>query len=419
MWRKLFETPWPDQFDLPTAVRHKATRRIRSYWRWLIVPVILGEVVLWSVAAPQGISIPNAYGIPPLILSLAFAIGLIPRIDVLWLIMLAGLLAAHGMLIKGLGGITSATFMLPYTFAAMMLAGRTRILVQACCVIGFWYSLFYEILPQTPGLNPPRYFLVSYNLLMATVTFQGLRFLNRLVIELNTEHVTEEVAKEVTQRSQQFLARVSHELRTPLNSVLGFAKMLRRGKNFTEAQTDYLKQIVDEGEQLNTLVSDLLDSAHLATGKLTLDLSPCDVNTICASVAGEFRTLIRPPVTLRTELAVALPAVTADPLRVGQIVRNLLGNALKYTPSGEIVLRTAQRANRIEIAISDTGPGIPEEQQSLVFVPFVKLDNRSAGVGLGLDIAQQLAKLHGGEIRLESAPGRGSTFTLELPVIRP
>src|SRR6185369_7102198 len=102
--------------------------------------------------------------------------------------------------------------------------------------------------------------------------------------DLNTTYV----GQEVTQRSQQFLARVSHELRTPLNSVLGFAKLLRRTE-LPEPQSRYLFQIVEEGEQLNHLVSDLLDSAQLSAGKLILAVAPCDVNTICSAVAEEIK----------------------------------------------------------------------------------------------------------------------------------
>lgn len=414
MWKLLFDAPWPDQYDLPEAVRQQALLRIRRYWRWLIAPLILAELLLWAVARPQGVPSANAYAVPPLLLSLAFALGQIPRLETFWLIAMVGLFVLHGMLIKGLGGVTGISFILPYTFASLIMAGRRRVFVQAVCVVAFWYSLIYEIVAQTPGLSPPRYFLVSYNILMATLIFQGLRFLSRLGIELNSAYV----AEEVTQRSQQFLARVSHELRTPLNSVLGFAKMLRRGQNLTETQQGYMQQIVEEGEQLNHLVSDLLDSAHLATGKLTLTLAPCQLNEVCTAVANEIRTLIKPGVSLKVELADGLPTVMADSLRVGQIVRNLVANAVKYTPAGEIAIRTALHGATAQVSVSDTGSGIPDEQQQLVFVPFVKLDNRSAGVGLGLDIAQQLARLHGGVIKLHSTLGQGSTFTLELPLSR-
>jgi signal transduction histidine kinase len=272
----------------------------------------------------------------------------------------------------------------------------------------------YELAPLGPQLQPPRFLSVSYSILMAAATFQGLRFLNRLAIELNTTYVSEEVTQQVTERSQQFLARVSHELRTPLNSVLGFAKMLRRA-DLPETQAAYLTQIVEEGEQLNRLVSDLLDSAQLSAGALILKKEPCDVNQLCSAVAEEVQPMLRPGVALNVALSPDLPPMEADGLRLRQVIRNLVGNAAKYTPRGQITLTTARHGAWIQVAVSDTGPGIPEEQRALVFVPFVKLDGRSAGVGLGLDIARQLARLHGGDIRLESVVGQGSTFMLEIP----
>ncbi len=416
MWRQLLNGPWPDEGDLPNLVRQQARGRIRRYWRGRIwLQIILGEAVLWIAAEAQHIDHARSYSLPLLLVSFAYLLGVIPNIDLIWMIGLVVVFAIQGMLIKGLGGVTAVSFMLPYTFSTMMLSGRRRVLVQAVCVVGFWFSLLYDLSPITRQLEPPRYLIISYGILMAAATFQGLRFLNRLAIELNTVHV----AQEVTERSQQFLARVSHELRTPLNSVLGFAKMLRRA-DLPPTQAGYLTQIVEEGEQLNRLVSDLLDSAQLSAGKLILKTDTCDVNAICSAVADEIRSILRPTVALKVALSPDLPAIQADGLRLRQVIRNLVGNAAKYTPHGEIAIRTtmqaAQHGASILVAVSDTGPGIPADQQALVFVPFVKLDGRSAGVGLGLDIARQLAILHGGDIHLESAVGQGSTFTLELPV---
>ncbi len=412
MWRELLNGPWPDQGDLPEDVRQQAVTRIRRYWRSrLWIQIVIGEAVLYISAQLENVEHPHAYGVPVILVSLVYILGLFPQINMTWLVGMVVLFAIQGMWIKGLGSVTAVSFMLPYTFAAMIFSGRKRVFVQACCVVGFWFSLLYEIKPLIRQLDPPGYFLTSYSILMGAATFQGLRFLNRLAIELNTQHV----AQEVTQRSQQFLARVSHELRTPLNSVLGFAKMLRRTE-LPNPQAMYLTQIVDEGEQLNRLVSDLLDSAQLSAGRLILSMGPCEVNTICQAVADEIQSILKPGVTLSVALNPTLPPVNADSLRVRQIVRNLVGNAAKYTAHGQITVSTAVQATNVLIAVSDTGPGIPDDQRAMVFVPFVKLDGRSAGVGLGLDIARQLARLHGGDILLDSIVGQGSTFTLTLPV---
>lgn len=414
MWRTLLNAPWPEtgaEGDVPERVQAQAAVRIRRYWLIQMLLLTVGMAILWVYAEYQGLLYHRAYLVPVILNGLIGLLGLIPFATPIWLITTVGALAFQGMLVDGLGGVTAVSFMLPYTFAAMMLPGRRRLAIQALCVIAFWFSLFYEILPGLPQLAPPRLIFVSYNILVATLTFQMLRFLNRLAVELNTSHV----AQEVTQRSQQFLARVSHELRTPLNSVLGFAKMMRRG-DLPEPHASYLEQIVEEGEQLNRLVSDLLDSAHLATGKLKLTLTRCDVNAVCRTVADEVRSTLKPGVALRLDLAPDLPLIDADELRLSQIVRNLAVNAAKYTLQGGIRISTVLLGGSVLIAVRDTGPGIPPEEHEFVFVPFVKRDNRSAGVGLGLDIARQLARLHGGDIRLESEERQGSVFTVELPL---
>lgn len=414
MWRRLLNIPLPDQTETPERVQRQASTRIRRYWTVQIGLMLLGTLVLWASAEAQQVAFADIYLIPVLINAYLLVAGMLAHITDFWLLSMVGGFAFQGMLVDGLGGVTSISFMLPYTFAAMILPGRRRTFIQVTCVLAFWVNLMYEILPAVPQLQPRRLILVSYNILIATLTFQTLRFLNRLAVELNTAYV----AQEVTQRSQQFLARVSHELRTPLNSVLGFAKMLRRA-DLVEPQASYLKQIVEEGEQLNKLVSDLLDSAHLATGKMRLNLAEVEVNAVCETVAGEARSALKPSVNLHLHLGPDLPKIQADELRLRQIVRNLTVNAAKYTEHGEIRISTSVRGGLMLISVSDTGPGIPDKEHEMVFVPFVKRDNRTSGVGLGLDIARQLTRLHGGDIRLESEVGQGSSFTVEMPLIPP
>jgi signal transduction histidine kinase len=211
-----------------------------------------------------------------------------------------GLLMLQGMLVSGLGAVTALSYLMPYTFAGMLLSGRRRFYMQAWCIAAFWVSLLYEVM-WFPRLDPPRPFVVSYDILLAAFTFQTLRFLNQLTVEINTTYVAETVRRQ----SHQFLARVSHELRTPLNSVLGFAKMLRRA-DLSEPQSSYLHHIIEEGELLNRLVSDLLDSAHLSTGKLT-QTGTCDINVICETTAQEHRPSLSPPVELGLDLAPNCP----------------------------------------------------------------------------------------------------------------
>lgn len=411
MWQKLFNAPWPDAHNvLPLPVQQQAAEKIRGYWRSRGWQLVLGEVVLWVAAVYQKTPFASAYGLLALLIGLAYASGFLPSLT-FWLLASSALFLIQGMVVEGLGAVTALTLIIPYTFAGMLLSGRKRVLVQTCCMLGFWAGLVYGAIPFLPQLTPPNYLVISYDILLAVFVFQTLRFLNHLTVEINSAYVTGEIRGQ----SQQFLARISHELRTPLNSVLGFAKLLRRS-DLNENQQNYLNQIIEESEQLNRLVSDLLDSAHLSTGKLILHPEPCDLNALCQSVADLHRPALPPSVTLKTDLAPSLPQVQADPIRLRQALGNLVSNALKYTPSGEITLRTYQHDRLICIVVHDTGVGIPEDQQALVFLPFVQLDSRRIGVGLGLDIAMQIVRLHGGDIHLTSQPTHGSTFTINLPL---
>jgi signal transduction histidine kinase len=412
MWRELFNAPWPDQDSLlPPPVQQQTNARIYDYWRSRGWQLVAGEIVLWIAAYQWGVDHAAAYGFLAGIIGVVYLLGTLPaRYITFWLAASVGLLMLQGMLVSGLGAVTALSYMMPYTFAGMLLSGRRRVWIQAWCIVAFWFSLLYEALTMFPRLEPPRPFVVSYDILLAAFTFQTLRFLNQLTVEVNTVYV----AETVRQQSHHFLARVSHELRTPLNSVLGFAKMLRRA-DLPEPQNTYLYHIIEEGELLNRLVSDLLDSAHLSTGKLTLKLAACDLNTICEAVAQEHRPNIKPPVELKLDLAPDLPVIQGDEIRLRQALGNLVVNAIKHTVQGSITITTQQRGESLLIVVTDTGPGIPDDQHNLIFVPFVQLGTRRAGVGLGLDIALQLVRLHGGHIHLQSAVGLGSTFTIELP----
>ncbi|MEL6272656.1 MAG: HAMP domain-containing sensor histidine kinase, partial [Chloroflexota bacterium] len=349
------------------------------------------------------------YIITATLIGMSYLLAFQPN-NMFWLLGTLVLFGLQGAIVSGLGAVTALTYMIPYTVGGMIMDGRRRLLLQTACVFAFWSSLIYEILPVLPQVQPTSYVLVSYNILLATYTFQTLRYLNQLAVDINSDYVAEKVRIQ----SQQFLARVSHELRTPLNSMLGFSKLLRRA-DLPETQQTYLNQVIEEGEHLNKLVSDLLDSAHLSTGKLTLNVEPCNLNTICRTVAEEHRQSLQPGVVMVTDFATDLPDCTVDPMRMRQVVGNLVANAAKHTSSGSITLRTRQNDTNLTIDVVDTGTGISEEAQRLIFVPFVQMDTRQAGVGLGLDIALQLVRLHGGDIHLESTPGKGSRFTIVLP----
>ncbi|MEM6281869.1 MAG: HAMP domain-containing sensor histidine kinase [Chloroflexota bacterium] len=411
MLRNLFNAPLPDSDStLPEEVQQNAAQQIRRYWVTRNWQLVLGETVLWvATLFQEETTFPELYMVTAALIGMAYLLAFQPN-NLLWLLGTLVLFGLQGALVGGLGAVTALTYMIPYTIAGMIMSGRKRLLLQTTCVFAFWSSLIYEILPVLPQIQPTPYVLVSYNILLATYTFQTLRYLNQLAVNINSDYVAEKVRVQ----SQQFLARVSHELRTPLNSMLGFSKLLRRTE-LPAPQTAYLHHVIEEGEHLNKLVSDLLDSAHLSTGKLTLNVEPCDLNTICHAVVDEHRQSLQTSVVMVTDFASTMPPCMVDPMRIRQAVGNLVTNAVKHTSSGSITVRTRHNQDTVTIDVIDTGTGISEEAQRLIFVPFVQMDTRQAGVGLGLDIALQLVRLHGGDIHLESTPGKGSCFTIELP----
>ncbi|MEM6528221.1 MAG: HAMP domain-containing sensor histidine kinase [Chloroflexota bacterium] len=411
MLRNLFNAPLPDSDStLPEEVQQNAAQQIRRYWVTRNWQLVLGETVLWvATLFQEETTFPELYMVTAALIGMAYLLAFQPN-NLLWLLGTLVLFGLQGALVGGLGAVTALTYMIPYTIAGMIMSGRKRLLLQTTCVFAFWSSLIYEILPVLPQIQPTPYVLVSYNILLATYTFQTLRYLNQLAVNINSDYVAEKVRVQ----SQQFLARVSHELRTPLNSMLGFSKLLRRTE-LPAPQTAYLHHVIEEGEHLNKLVSDLLDSAHLSTGKLTLNVEPCDLNTICHAVVDEHRQSLQTSVVMVTDFASTMPPCMVDPMRIRQAVGNLVTNAVKHTSSGSVTVRTRHNQDTVTIDVIDTGTGISEEAQRLIFVPFVQMDTRQAGVGLGLDIALQLIRLHGGDIHLESTPGKGSCFTIELP----
>jgi|GEM_PF-557580 len=418
MWKQFLDAPWVDETDMPARVRAMAHRNIIRYWQTRGWQLLLGEYILLFAAWFQNLPNLAGYWGLALLTSLFYGLGLWAKQPFAWLFSSVFLLMFHGMLMPGLGAVTALSYILPYTLSGLILSGRKRLWVQITSILMFWLSLLFEVIPNEivrilPQLTPPRSILISYNILLAAFTFQSLRYLNQLAIDLNTTYVEDTVR----QQSQQFLARVSHELRTPLNSVLGFAKMIkRRPDTLSDSQQMYLHHIIDEGEQLNKLVSDLLDSAHLSTGKLTLNKTACDVNQICQTLAQDYQPHVTAQVSLYLDLDPHLPAIQADPTRLRQVITNLLTNAIKYTQQGFIRIVTVYTNDQtIKIHIEDSGIGIPEDRQALIFVPFVQLDGQQMGVGLGLDIARQLIHLHGGELTVISAPQKGSTFTVMLP----
>jgi CheY-like chemotaxis protein len=221
----------------------------------------------------------------------------------------------------------------------------------------------------------------------------------------------------------EFLANMSHELRTPLNSSLILAKLLseNRDGNLTAEQIKFADTIYSAGNDLLTLINDILDLSKIEAGKLDVRPEEVTLARLADEMGDAFRPVARDKgIGLEVNVEAGAPAtMVTDPTRLAQILKNLLSNALKFTERGGVSLRVSRAGDGVAFAVKDTGIGIAPEQHEVIFEAFRQADgttNRKyGGTGLGLSISRDLARLLGGELTLDSAPGRGSTFTLTLP----
>jgi signal transduction histidine kinase/DNA-binding response OmpR family regulator len=233
---------------------------------------------------------------------------------------------------------------------------------------------------------------------------------------------------EVEQASKfkdQFLSTMSHELRTPLNAVLGFSELLADARYgmLNERQQRYVNHIHVSGQHLLRLINDILDLSKIEAGRMQLTLEEVSVQACFLDVAGSLQSLVDKKAQQLQQEAPAGLTVCADPTRFKQVLLNLLGNAIKFTPEGGVIRLAALAQDEfVRIEVRDSGPGIPPEEQRRIFEAFHRLqqsDKAAEGTGLGLAIARRLVELHGGELGLESELGVGSCFFFTLPATVP
>jgi signal transduction histidine kinase/CheY-like chemotaxis protein len=251
---------------------------------------------------------------------------------------------------------------------------------------------------------------------------------NQVIVERNIE--IQKKAEELelsTKYKSEFLANMSHELRTPLNSILLLSRLLSENneQNLSKEQTEYAQVIHGSGQGLLSLIDEILDLSKIEAGKMQLEYAMVPVSEI----ANDMQTMFAPMAKDRgIDLNInidnnILSQIETDKLRLEQVLRNLLSNAIKFTPKGSVTLiinRLAENESFISFSVKDTGIGIPKEKQHLVFEAFQQADGSTrrqfGGTGLGLSISRELTKLLGGEIKLTSEPGKGSEFTIYIPV---
>ncbi len=251
----------------------------------------------------------------------------------------------------------------------------------------------------------------------------------RTLLAANLELAHARDSAEAANRSKSdFLANVSHEIRTPLTAILGYAELLLRGSEagaIPNAYASTLNTIRRNGEHLLDIINDILDLSKIAAGRFDVERVPVAPLALVSDVVALMSVRARAKgLTLSVECESPLPEeFETDPRRLRQVLVNLIGNALKFTDAGRVVLRVSPRAGaggpRVRFEIRDSGIGISEEQMARLFQPFAQADastaRRYGGTGLGLSICKHLVELLDGEIGAESRPGEGSAFWVELP----
>jgi signal transduction histidine kinase/CheY-like chemotaxis protein len=243
-------------------------------------------------------------------------------------------------------------------------------------------------------------------------------------IQLRKARDAAELAREIAEKANRaktaFLANMSHELRTPINSILGYAQILLRRLDVSDEGKAKLKTILSSGEHLLEMINEVLDLSRVESGKVSVTFRSLELPKFIAGIVDEFKLrAARGNLRFTYDIDGVLPQwIETDPLRLRQVLYNLLGNAMKFTAEGEVAFRVGVKPERLRFEIKDTGRGIPESDLPSLFKPFYQATNNNVigqGVGLGLHISKQIVELLGGEISIESELGHGSTFSFEIP----
>jgi signal transduction histidine kinase len=256
-------------------------------------------------------------------------------------------------------------------------------------------------------------------------------FADQAVIAIENVRLFDEIQEknrqlaEASQNKSQFVSSMSHELRTPLNAIIGLTEMMvtNAARFGTERALEPLQRVNRAGNHLLGLINQVLDLSKIEAGKLELNPQTVQLAPLIDEVAGTARQLAEQNKNrLVVEAQDNLGTLTVDPMRLRQILLNLLSNACKFTKEGEVALRGRRVSNGgawIELSVSDTGIGMTPEQRAKLFEEFTQADATTAqqfgGTGLGLAITRKLARMMGGDVTVTSEPGKGSVFTVRLP----
>jgi signal transduction histidine kinase len=255
-------------------------------------------------------------------------------------------------------------------------------------------------------------------------TIKTLEYANQRIETMNVELVeARNVAETADRLKTEFLAHMSHELRTPLNAILNFTAFVADGLmgDVNEEQIETLQKVMDSGNHLLSLINDILDISKIEAGMMNLFIEEVDLNAILKGTLSTTKGLVKNrPVELIAEIDDDLPMISGDKRRIRQIFLNLASNAVKFTPDGTITIKASQKDGEIHVAVQDTGVGIAKEEQAIVFETFKQAQHdleTTPGTGLGLPICKHFIEAHGGTISLESEKGKGTIFSVTLPLV--
>ncbi len=270
---------------------------------------------------------------------------------------------------------------------------------------------------RTPGAFPQN----TVDLIKTFAAQSALAIQNaRLFHEIEDKGRQLEVA---SKHKSQFLANMSHELRTPLNAILGYTELILDNiyGEAPEKMRSVLERVQTNGKHLLGLINDVLDMSKIEAGQVTLSLSHYSLEELINGVYVAVEPLAaQKKLTLRTSIPPGLPVGHGDERRLAQVLLNLVGNAIKFTEAGEVAIEASHSDGLFRVAVRDSGPGIAAADQAKIFEEFQQVDNtptrQKGGTGLGLAISKRIVEMHGGRILVDSELGKGSTFTISIPV---
>ena len=273
------------------------------------------------------------------------------------------------------------------------------------------------LLRRSPGQFDDR----VVNLLTALASQSQVAIENaRLFSEIDDKGRQIEAAN---RHKSEFLANMSHELRTPLNAIIGFSEVLLDPtlKVTEEDQAQFLTDVLSSGKHLLGLINEILDLAKIEAGKMELQIEPALLQDVVEAVSNTMRSLaVKKSIDLRAESDERLAPFPMDGARIKQVLLNLVGNAVKFTPEGgRVWVRAGSEDGAVRVEVGDTGPGIALEDQERIFLEFQQAGSdagKPQGTGLGLALAKKFVEMHGGKIWVESEVGKGSRFFFTIPI---